>query len=550
MAGVHVPIFCSHPKLPPLGACRICVVEVGTPKLGRERQPVLAADGTARDRLDAQGADGLHDPVSEGHARADDDAGRGEGAQGRHGVPARQPSARLPGVRRGRRVPAPGSGVRVRRGASRAWTKPQAHVRQSEDLGPVVKKEANRCIVCMRCVRYCDEVMGDDALTAHQRGVRTEISSFNRQPLECEQCGNCIEVCPVGALTALPYRFKARPWDLRQHITVCPYCSNGCSVRLGVRGMEILRARGTEHRGVNGEYLCVRGRFGYDFVSERRPPFGAAAALGGARAVGLGRSGGVCRGPAARDRRTCTAPRPIAFLGRREAERRGAVPVSEAGARRAGTRTTSTRARALTAPRLGRRDSSGHGRRAPVRSVRRAGRAEEVLVLGDDLQGEAPFAQAELIRGQHQAGLHLTVAHPRRVKLARAKFGGDWLGLSAGQRSGVRGRAHAGGARPRRVRRDFPPRSQRGLVGSSAERLQSGRPSRPRRRRAVPRRPCVQRRSGCARPSARPIAVRPRDRPSIPRRRALLQAIENLGVGERGVHGRTRFGHVLGPQHE
>jgi NADH-quinone oxidoreductase subunit G len=120
---------------------------------------------------------------------------------------------------------------------------------ESEDLGLVVKKEANRCIVCMRCVRYCDEIMGDDALTAHQRGVWTEISSFNRQPLECEQCGNCIEVCPVGALTALPYRFKARPWDLRQHITICPYCSNGCSVRLGVRGDAVLRARGTEFRG-------------------------------------------------------------------------------------------------------------------------------------------------------------------------------------------------------------------------------------------------------------------------------------------------------------
>ena len=129
----------------------------------------------------------------------------------------------------------------------------------SEDLGPVVKKEANRCIVCMRCVRYCDEVMGDDALTAHQRGVCTEISSFNRQPLECEQCGNCVEVCPVGALTALPYRFKARPWDLRQHITICPYCSNGCSVRLGVRGNEVLRARGTEFRGIN-QRVPVRAR--------------------------------------------------------------------------------------------------------------------------------------------------------------------------------------------------------------------------------------------------------------------------------------------------
>ena len=109
--------------------------------------------------------------------------GGGQGAQGRDGVPARQSPARLPGLRRGRRVPAAGPGVRVRRTTSRAWTTPSARS-SPRTSGPIVKKEANRCIVCMRCVRYCDEVMGEDALTAHQRGVRTEISSFNRQPLD------------------------------------------------------------------------------------------------------------------------------------------------------------------------------------------------------------------------------------------------------------------------------------------------------------------------------------------------------------------------------
>ena len=111
----------------------------------------------------------------------------------------------------------------------------------SEDLGPIVKKEANRCIVCMRCVRYCDEVMGENALTSHQRGVHTEISSFDRQPLACEQCGNCVEVCPVGALTSKPYAFNARPWELRKTESVDVMDAQGVNIRVDTRGPQVMR---------------------------------------------------------------------------------------------------------------------------------------------------------------------------------------------------------------------------------------------------------------------------------------------------------------------
>ena len=283
----------------------------------------------------------------------------------------------------------------------------------------------------MRCVRYCDEIMGDDALTAHQRGVRTEISSFNRQPLECEQCGNCIEVCPVGALTALPYRFKARPWDLRQHVTICPHCSNGCSVRLGVRGMEILRARGTESRGVNAEYLCVRGRFGYEFVNRDDRLSQPLSRMGGAlqpcgfeEAVTL--AAGRLRAIAAQH-----GPESIAFLGGGRLNLEEQYLFQKLARAALGTNHIDARTR-FTAPVGGAAILRATGGGRPLISLDQLGRAEEVLVLGEDLQGEAPFAQAVLIRGQHQAGLHLTIAHPRRVKLAAPKFRGDHLALTPG----------------------------------------------------------------------------------------------------------------------
>src|SRR5258706_5203575 len=265
LAEIHVPIFCSHAKLPPLGACRICLVEIGTPKLGPDRTPVVAADGSPEIAWMPKPQTGCTTTVRPGMVVRTESAVAGKARKGIMEFLLVNHPLDCPVCDEGGECAL--QDLAVAFGADFSRMDEAKRVFVSEDLGPIVKKEANRCMVCMRCVRYCDEIMGDDALTAHERGVRTEIASYSRQPLDCEQCGNCIEVCPVGALTALPYRFKARPWDLRQHITICPWCSNGCSVRLGVRGMEILRARGTEYRGVNQEYLCVRGRFGYEFVN-------------------------------------------------------------------------------------------------------------------------------------------------------------------------------------------------------------------------------------------------------------------------------------------
>jgi NADH-quinone oxidoreductase chain G len=428
-AEVHIPVFCSHAKLPPLGACRICLVEVGLPKKDREGKPVLGADGSPEIAWGPKPQTACTTPVSEGMAVATDSPAAIKARKGVMEFLLVNHPLDCPVCDEGGECQLQDLAFAFGADFSRMDEAKRTFV--SEYLGPVVKKEANRCIVCMRCVRYCDEIMGDDALTAHQRGVRTEISSFDRQPLECEQCGNCIEVCPVGALTALPYRFKARPWDLRQHITICPWCADGCSVRLGVRGAEILRARGTERRGVNQEYLCVRGRFGSGYVNSpdrlgspllRQARALEPASFDEAVAFAAARLGEI----AARD-----GAGAIAFLGGEKLGLEEQYLFQKLARAVLGTNHVDARTR-FVAPLAGGAilEATGGGR--PLLSLEELGRTQEVLVLGDDLQGESPFLQAVLIRGQHQQGVHLTVAHPRRVKLAGPKFGGEWLALRPG----------------------------------------------------------------------------------------------------------------------
>lgn len=133
-------------------------------------------------------------------------------------------------------------------------------------LSPIIIKNHNRCIHCERCVRICDEVVGAKALGGIGRGAKTQETSFWNTTLDCDHCGNCIEVCPVGSFMSLPYRYRSRPWDLVETDTVCPYCATGCQFTIGARNGEVLRVRSKIETGVNKETLCARGRFGYHFI--------------------------------------------------------------------------------------------------------------------------------------------------------------------------------------------------------------------------------------------------------------------------------------------
>jgi len=127
-----------------------------------------------------------------------------------------------------------------------------------------------RCILCYRCVRVCDEGLDVNAYGIGFRGAHSEIIPNQGEKLECEECGMCIDICPVGALTSGTYRYKTRPWEMTYTGTICNHCGDGCKTTLAVRNQQIIRANNRDHSGFNGEFLCVKGRFGWDFVNHNQ----------------------------------------------------------------------------------------------------------------------------------------------------------------------------------------------------------------------------------------------------------------------------------------
>src|ERR1051326_6422016 len=138
--------------------------------------------------------------------------------------------------------------------------------RPEEKWSEIVYYDAPRCILCFRCVRVCDEGMDVKALGVGMRGANSVIIPNREDHLECEECGMCIDICPVGALTSGTYRYKTRPWEMEYVPTTCAHCSNGCKVTLSVRNHEIIRANNRDLSGINKDFLCVKGRFGFDFT--------------------------------------------------------------------------------------------------------------------------------------------------------------------------------------------------------------------------------------------------------------------------------------------
>ncbi|MCX5907824.1 MAG: 2Fe-2S iron-sulfur cluster-binding protein [Deltaproteobacteria bacterium] len=135
-----------------------------------------------------------------------------------------------------------------------------------DHVSPFIERNPNRCVLCGMCVRICDEVVGANELQFAYRGIKTKISTDYDRPMNCEFCGQCISVCPVGALNDRIFLHKARVWDLTETPTTCGYCGVGCTLTVGTRGNRILRVRADERRGNNQGNLCVKGRFGWEYI--------------------------------------------------------------------------------------------------------------------------------------------------------------------------------------------------------------------------------------------------------------------------------------------
>jgi NADH-quinone oxidoreductase chain G len=138
-----------------------------------------------------------------------------------------------------------------------------------DEVNPLIERNMNRCVLCGKCVRVCDEIVGYGSYSFINRGFETKIATAFDRGLNCEFCGQCVSMCPVGAILPRPFKFKARPWQLTEVDSVCGYCGNGCTVTFGVLKDKVETIRFNDKNGVNDGNLCVRGRFGYSFINSK-----------------------------------------------------------------------------------------------------------------------------------------------------------------------------------------------------------------------------------------------------------------------------------------
>ncbi len=241
-AGIEIPGFCYYDGLSLQAACRMCLVEV-------EKTPKLQVACTL--------------PIAEGMVAHTDSAQVRQARKGTLEFLLTNHPLDCPVCDKGGECELQDMVFRYGAGESR-FTEAKIHVDEKQ-WSPIVFYDAPRCILCYRCVRICGEGLGVSALGIGNRGAAAEIVPNRGDHLECDECGACIDICPVGALTSGPYRYKTRPWEMEHVGTICTHCSNGCKTTLGVRNGQIIRANNRDRSGINGEFLCVKGRYAFDF---------------------------------------------------------------------------------------------------------------------------------------------------------------------------------------------------------------------------------------------------------------------------------------------
>lgn len=245
-AGVHVPRFCYHPKLSIAGACRLCAVQIEKlPKL-QTACTTPVADGMVAHTNTPEVADARRSVIEFLLVNHPLDCPVCDAA----GECPLQDYSHLYGP-----------------DESRA-TFPKRRAAKAERLSPLVVLDMERCILCYRCTRFMDEIAGDAELAFTDRGSTSVLGTFDGAPLRSKFQGNIIELCPCGALTSEPYRFAARPQDLAYGDAVCSHCAVGCAVRYEARQGKVIRVKPRQHEAVNEVWLCDKGYFGYEYVSD------------------------------------------------------------------------------------------------------------------------------------------------------------------------------------------------------------------------------------------------------------------------------------------
>ena len=245
--GTYIPRFCWHPRMKPVGMCRMCLVEVEGP-----RGKALVTSCTL-EVADGMVVDTLSDTVKKAQE------GVLEFLLINHPLDC-------PVCDRGGECPLQDQTMAYGPGESR-FVEEKRHFEKPISISDLVLLDRERCILCARCTRFSDEISGDPLIEFVDRGYGTQVLTFPDEPFASYFSGNTVQICPVGALTATPYRFRARPWDLEAVESTCPHCSVGCRISVQASQNAILRFLGVDNGPTNQGWLCDKGRFGFEYLA-------------------------------------------------------------------------------------------------------------------------------------------------------------------------------------------------------------------------------------------------------------------------------------------
>jgi NADH-quinone oxidoreductase subunit G len=273
LAGIEVPHYCYHPKLPVAGNCRMCLIEFGTPMIGPDRKPVLNEDGTpkiARSVLPYEpgtprGAIACATPISPGMELY---PGSAATRQMREAVlesllinhPLDCPICDQAGECKLQEYS-------VEHGqATSRFVETKVHKPKQVDLGPRIMLDDERCVLCTRCIRFTRDIVGDDALGIVNRGSYNTIAAYPGAKFDNNYTLNTVDLCPVGALTSKDFRFQMRVWFLKETKSLCTSCATGCNIVIGAREEKVLRYEPRQNDAVNACWMCDAGRLNYKWI--------------------------------------------------------------------------------------------------------------------------------------------------------------------------------------------------------------------------------------------------------------------------------------------
>ena len=246
-SGIHIPRFCWHKRLDPVGMCRMCLVEVETPR-GKMLVPSCTTEVSDEMVVDTES-----DVVKKAQE------GVLEFLLINHPLDC-------PICDKAGECPLQDQTMAYGPGESR-FVEEKRHFEKPINISEIILLDRERCILCARCTRFSDEISGDPLIEFIQRGNKTEVNTFPNEPFKSYFSGNTVQICPVGALTSTSYRFKARPWDLKSTRSTCNGCPTGCSIELNSSQNKMLRILGVDNDAVNQGWMCDKGRYNFEYLN-------------------------------------------------------------------------------------------------------------------------------------------------------------------------------------------------------------------------------------------------------------------------------------------